>query len=142
MKLQCSEVQAPENIALCMQVRHIVFTEGQGVPEHIQVDGEDGRCVHFLGALGKTPVATLRIRRDKWTAEIQRVAVLEDYRHTGAGRAIMEEAINWCRTWNYKEIILGAQVNVIGFYEKLGFEACGERYTKATIEHQPMKLLL
>ena len=142
MKPEFYQVQAVENVALCLKVRRAVFIEDQGIPENIEVDGQDKQCVHFLGELGGAPIATLRIQKQGPKAKIQRVAVLEQYRSTGAGRAIMEEAIAWCRDWGYKEVVLGAQVTVIGFYEKFGFTVYGEAYVEADIEHRDMKLVL
>ena len=40
------------------------------------------------------------------------------------------------------QLELHAQVSAIGFYEKFGFEAFGEQYDEAGIEHQSMALVL
>jgi ElaA protein len=93
--------------------------------------------------LNGQPIATLRIKTIGPTVKIQRVAVLKDYRDGyGVGRGIMEAALNWARDSGYEQAILGAQVTVIGFYEKLGFVTYGDQYEEAYIMHQDMSLEL
>lgn len=137
------QVHAPQNMVHCFAIRRTVFIEEQGVDEALEIDGEDPNCVHFLGELNGQPVATLRIKTIGSIIKIQRVAVLKDYRKGhGFGRGIMEAALNWARDCNFKKAMLGAQVEVIGFYEKLGFTAYGDQYDEAGIMHQDMRLSL
>jgi ElaA protein len=137
------QVHAPQHMMHCFAIRRAVFIEEQGVDEELEIDGEDPNCVHFLGELNGQPIATLRIKTIGPTVKIQRVAVLKDYRDGyGVGRGIMEAALNWARDSGYEQAILGAQVTVIGFYEKLGFVTYGDQYEEAYIMHQDMSLEL
>lgn len=137
------QVHAPQLMVHCFAIRRTVFIEEQGVDEALEIDGEDPNCVHFLGELNEQPVATLRIKTIGPAVKIQRVAVLKDYREgCGFGRGIMEAALDWARDNGYEKAVLGAQVEVIGFYEKLGFEPFDDQYEEAGIIHQNMSLEL
>jgi ElaA protein len=137
------QVTSPRNMVHCFAIRRSVFIEEQDVPEEIEIDGEDSECVHFLGVLDGIHIATLRVKTQGPKIKIQRVAVLKEYRKVkGIGRGIMEEVLDWARNTGHEVAVLGAQVPVIGFYEKLGFVHLGDPYEDAGIMHQDMKLSL
>lgn len=50
-----------------------------------------------------------------------RVVVLPDYRGAGLGERAMREAESWIRELGYKHIGVDSRIEVVGFYEKLGF---------------------
>ena len=50
------------HILQCQAIRRIVFIEGQGVGEAIDLDGKDTECAHLLLLLGEEAVGTLRIQ--------------------------------------------------------------------------------
>ena len=76
------------------------------------------------------------------TAIIQRVAVAEIGRNSAAGKGIMQAMLEYARAKGFMQAELGAQVSVIGFYEKLGFVPFDTRYFEAGIEPQYMRLTL
>ena len=94
----------------------------------------------------KTVVGTLRIVLLKTdhgeTAKIGRVAVAKPLRGKSIGRQLMLAAIAHARALELKTCTLGAQVPVIGFYEKLGFTAHGPIFDDAGIPHRHMTLTL
>jgi GNAT superfamily N-acetyltransferase len=49
------------------------------------------------------------------------VIVLPEYQLKGIGRAIMDRLVDYCRTWNIKDIQLFCAKGKTVFYEKLGF---------------------
>ena len=53
-------------------------------------------------------------------------------------RALEEAA----REAGFREVVLAAQVSAIPFYERLGYEAYGEPFLDARIEHRFMRLPL
>lgn len=70
--------------------------------------------------------------------KVERVAVLKEQRGTGAGRGIMEAIEAEARKSGYQGMKLGAQLHARKFYECLGFQAQGEIYLDAGIEHVDM----
>jgi GNAT superfamily N-acetyltransferase len=74
--------------------------------------------------------------------QIGRMAVLEGYRKKGIGTELLQALIERGKSSGIKEFELHAQVLVIPFYEKLGFQSHGEIYDEAGIPHRNMILLL
>lgn len=69
------------------------------------------------------PVATCRFY--ELTANrvmIGRVVVLPEYRHQNLGVRVIQEAEAWIRELGYSEIEIESRVEVVEFYEKLGFQ--------------------
>jgi len=67
--------------------------------------------------------------------------VLKSARGTGLGAALINEAIAIARARpGVTEAKLGAQIQALGFYEKLGFTAVGPVYDDAGIDHRDMVL--
>ena len=132
-----------DQIESCMALRRTVFIDEQNVPEHIEMDGEEGRCTHVLATIDGTPVGAARFYYADDYAKIQRVCVLKDHRGTGVGadiiRFIVDEIDKEDRT---RRVRLGAQIQALDFYRKLGFTEFGEIYLDADIEHKEMERVL
>jgi len=141
-ELRCIRATKLTDVACCYSVRSDVFIDGQGIPHDVERDGLDDDCIHFLGRIGRTPIAAARLLPHGDTAKIQRVAVRAHYQKTGAGRKIMEAMIEYARADGFTQVVLGSQVAVVGFYGKLGFVPFGDQYEDASIPHQNMRLAL
>jgi len=118
------------------QVRAAVFIQEQQVPACLDLDGRDPDCRHVL-ALDRNgrPVGAGRILPG---GRIGRMAVLNGYRGRGIGRRMLELLIATARRMGLEQVTLGAQIAVIGFYERLGFVAHGEVFMDAGIPHRMM----
>ena len=77
----------------------------------------------YIVLLDKTyPIATCRFYElDEHSVLLGRVVVLPDYRDNHLGSKIIEEAEKWIAELGYKEIFIDSRVDVVGFYEKLGY---------------------
>ncbi|MDW3180446.1 GNAT family N-acetyltransferase [Roseobacter sp.] len=132
-----------DDIDTCLALRRQVFIEEQGVSEAEEIDGLDGTALHLLAVDGATPVGTARILIKGDTAKIGRVCVLRTARGTGLGAQLIEAALNSVRAQSgVTRAVLGAQVQALGFYEKLGFAAFGPVYDDAGIDHRDMERIL
>ena len=132
----------PEQLELCLWVRRRVFIEEQGVPEPLDLDGLDDGAIHLLARRDGEPVGTLRLRPSGSRAKVERVAVLAPLRDEGIGRALMDAVHQLARGEGLEVLELHAQVPVIGFYERLGYQAYGPVFLDANIEHRAMRLEL
>ena len=116
-----------------------VFVVEQTCP-YQDIDGGDYESLHvYLEEEGKI-LAYLRCYvQDEHTARIGRVLTME--RGKGLGRPLMEAGIQAVRE-HYKasSIYIEAQCYAIGFYNKFGFEVCGEEFLEDGIPHVPMTL--
>ncbi len=131
------------DIGAALEVRRIVFVEGQGVGHDIERDGLDDEAIHAVVELDGQIVGAGRMvpqaSEDGGTvARIGRMAVLLGHRRQGMGtnvlRALEEEARH--RGWTSVE--LHAQSYVQRLYARAGYRVVGEPYMEADIEHVTM----
>jgi predicted GNAT family N-acyltransferase len=121
-------------------VREPVFVLEQNVPLALEWDELDPRCHHVIARDPENrPIGTGRLTPDH---KIGRMAVLREWRGKGVGESLLRTLIEQARELRMPEVTLSAQVNAIGFYEKYGFQACGEVFEEAGIQHQTMRLAL
>lgn len=124
---------------MLLAIRREVFVLEQSVPEAIEVDGLDERCIHVLACLGDQPVGTGRMQAD---GHIGRIAVRKVFRGLGVGSAIMRALIAEARRQGLVSVYLGSQTHAQAFYEGLGFVPYGETFMEAGIPHIMMRLAL
>ena len=138
--MEVRRVETDDELADALAVRRTVFIEEQGVPEHLEVDGNDDSATHFVAYDGDRPVGAARLRPyDDSTAKVERVAVLEPERGAGIGRRLMDVVETAATHDGYESVVLHAQVPVVGFYERLGYEVIGEEFEDAGIPHREMR---
>jgi predicted GNAT family N-acyltransferase len=124
--------------ALLKKVREEVFIKEQHVPVALEWDGMDEAAQHLL-ALSDAgePIGCARLTGD---GSIGRMAVLKPWRGLGVGSALLTKAVSLYQQQGVERITLSAQMHAIAFYEKSGFEGCGEPYLDADILHIDMRL--
>jgi predicted GNAT family N-acyltransferase len=132
------QVERVRRLDAPLAIRRAVFIEEQGVSVADEVDGFDPDCLHWLASLDGAPVATLRVRPVEGKAKVQRVAVLRPLRRTGIGARLMRDVMTELARMGFTRAVLGAQLDAIGFYERLGFVAHGPVYDDAGIDHRDM----
>ena len=138
MTVTVSRVSDP---AECYAIRYEVFVGEQNVPLDLERDELDDTAIHLLARYGDQPVGAARIVIKGDTGKIGRVCVLKQARGTGLGAALIREALVILRgTPGITRAALGAQIDALGFYEKLGFTAYGEVFDDAGIDHRMMEL--
>ncbi len=119
------------------------------------LDGFDKEAIHIMGwlydsggASSEKLVAYARTygpynahvhARDKPECSIGRVVIDKKYRSLGYGRALMQEAIQWCvSSFPDAPIRIGAQCHLDKFYSELGFCREGDEYDEDGIKHVDM----
>ena len=125
-----------------IDLRMVVFVVEQAVPVEEEVDGKDPAAVHVALRRNGEVVGTARLRVVDGVGKIERVAIDRSRRGLGLGRRVME-AVEWAaRDAACLEALLAAQVQVIPFYEKLGYVAEGPVFLDAKIDHRWMRKAL
>lgn len=138
MTLQIIETQ---DIALCRQLRRVVFIDEQGVSEADELDDLDEVAAHLLAVLDGVPVGSARLLTEGAVGKIGRVCVLQSARGKGIGADLIRAAVARFRDVpGIAKVKLGAQVHALGFYAGLGFAPVGEEYLDAGIVHRDMVL--
>ncbi|WP_323675569.1 GNAT family N-acetyltransferase [Halorubellus sp. PRR65] len=139
-------------------VRRAVFVDEQGVDESLEWDDwdDDPATTHVVAydrdptrdaavevADGVRPVGAARLRPkdrvDAVVGKVERVAVLESYRGTGVGRALMDALEDAGRERGFEGFLLHSQTRAAGFYERLGYERFGDEFDEAGIPHVKMR---
>ena len=121
-------------------LRTRVFVDEQGVPAEIEQDAADETAVHAIsrddtGAI----VATGRLLVGDGRATIGRMAADPAVRGRGHGAAVLAELHRQAVLRGVTEVELHAQVGARRFYERAGYEAVGEVYQEAGIDHVTMR---
>lgn len=121
-------------------VRREVFIKEQCVPEDEEWDDWDEDAVHAVAfnddnhAIGYARLLNSR--------QLGRMAVLSDFRHQGAGTALMNQLEEEARRMGYDHVFLHAQVQALPFYEKQGYVAQGQPFDEVGITHMLMTKIL
>lgn len=119
-------------------LRRAVFIDEQGYSEADEWDDLDPTARHLVAYEGDRPMGTARIGINGAEGRIGRVCVLRDARGTGLGAALIRDAMDRLKAAGCGHAILGAQVRAMGFYERLGFTACGPEYDDGGVPHRDM----
>ncbi len=145
---QCTAFQdlTPGDLYAAMQLRQRVFVVEQNCV-YMDADESDQNGHHILGwatDIGKKRLVAYarifppRVKYDE--ASIGRVATHPDVRGTGAGKALMREAIQRIEDAGWgAEIRIAAQMYLEAFYEAFGFVRVTEPYTEDDIWHVDMR---
>jgi AbrB family looped-hinge helix DNA binding protein len=120
-------------------VRRRVFIEEQGVAENEEWDELDETAHHIVALFGGQVIGTGRlVEQQDGVGRVGRMAVQAERRRQGVGGAMLaaleEEAVRR----GLRRIVLHAQEQAIGFYERVGYVAEGEVFEEAGIRHRAM----
>jgi predicted GNAT family N-acyltransferase len=129
-------------IGQCLRLRWTVFVEEQGVRPSEELDEHDrGGAAHALALLDGVPCGAGRlIFPAPGVAKIQRMAVVDDVRGRGVGRALLSFLEGEARRRGAAKLTLWAQVRARKFYEKAGYAAVGAEFDDGTgIPHVAME---
>lgn len=129
----------PSQLAAVIELRSAVFVVEQFVPLDEEVDGLDGAATHVCLRVDGVVAGTARMRLVDALAKIERVAVDRSRRGLGLGVRVMEAIEAVAIGAGCAEAKLAAQVQVLGFYEALGYVAEGPIFLDAAIEHRWMR---
>lgn len=89
----------------------------------------------LLGCLVLKPLTATSIR-------MRQVAVRKEQQGKGVGNGIVKYSEQFAIERGYNNIVLHARETALGFYQKLGYEAEGERFTEIGLPHFSMRKVL
>ncbi len=134
-------LRAPEDLTPVFRVRENVFMQEQGFQN--EFDDIDSTCWHLALAVDGDVVGCARIFPDQdglW--HVGRVAVIKAYRRYHLGNQIMAAVADKVAALGGTGMILSAQCQAIGFYEKNGYQIVSEPYMDEHCPHQDMIKML
>lgn len=123
-----------------LSIRKKVFIEEQEVDESLEIDDLEEKTLHIVGYLSDSPTCTARLyKKDDSSVKVQRVAVLNEYRHKKIGQLLIAEIEKIAKNeLGGDRLVLDSQDHAIPFYEKSGFKVEGEGFLDANIPHHFM----
>jgi predicted GNAT family N-acyltransferase len=128
------------DLQLLRAVREPVFVHEQQVPIELEWDELDPLSVHVIAIDSDgQPVGTGRLTPQR---KIGRMAVLGPWRGRGVGAALLVRLIDIARSMSYPAIELHAQLSAADFYRRHGFDAYGDVFEEAGIDHVHMRRAL
>ena len=126
----------PGDLPAIHQVRRQVFIVEQGIPAHLEWDGQDTACQHVLATDSRQgAIGTGRLDP---RGRIGRMAVLPSWRSHGVGGDLLAALLTLARSRDHRVVVVHAQCVVAGFYRKAGFREQGTPFMEAGIEHLKM----
>lgn len=134
-------LSSSDNLEKLFQIRLEVFCDKQDYPRELEIDEHDHTdAVHLLVTENDEPVGCARyVKITDDLYKIGRFAVKKSKRKTGLGRQIVEACFDKVKSLGCKEVVISAQTQAVGFYEKLGFVPYGIEYIDEHIPHVNMK---
>lgn len=137
--VKIARAESLDEIVGCLRVRLLVFVAEQGVPLIEEVDDYDRSALHYIARCGEQIVACARLAvYGDGVGKIGRLAVLKPFRGQGIGSALMDHILGGDGR-RYRALLLDAQVQVVGFYERRGFAVEGGVFLDAGIPHLRMR---
>lgn len=138
--IQVRRAESQDDLRACLRLRWTVFVEEQGVRPSEEVDAHDAHdAVHALASLDGVPCGAARfIFESPGVAKIQRMAVIDDVRGRGVGRALLAFLEEEARRRGAVRLTLWAQTHARQFYERAGYAAEGPEFDDAGIPHVSM----
>ena len=148
-KIRLADWQLPSDQSALRLIRTQVFINEQYVPPSLEWDQEDNTATHLLACdTDQTPIGCARLIMSsdlnplsKNSGKIGRMAVLPAWRNLGVGTALLQAAIDYFQTQGIQTVLLSAQVQAIGFYQRAGFVVSSQPYQDAGIAHVDMQLV-
>jgi predicted GNAT family N-acyltransferase len=125
-------------IAAALALREEVFCGEQGVSLAEERDGRDEEALHLVVVDDGVVVATCRLLVEGTTVKLGRMAVSRTRRGLGLARALITEAETQARALGAKRMALAAQLNAQALYDRAGYDAYGDVFLDAGIEHVMM----
>lgn len=138
--MQLREAITKQEIAGCLEIRRIVFIDGQGVPEVRERKDEGLNCRHFYVSENDNAIAAMRMIETVDYAKLQRMAVLMAHRGQGVGKFMLTAILKLLgKEAAVKAVQLDAQAHAVRFYERSGFTKISEAFIDAGITHYKME---
>ena len=136
MSIQIQLITTSDMLQKAFDIRREVFVIEQMVSETEEYDQEDV-STHFIALYDGLPVGTARYRTTPNGIKLERFAILKPFRSMGVGSAILQYILKDLSAFEGL-IYLHAQLTAMGLYSKFGFEAIGEQFEEAGIQHYKM----
>jgi predicted GNAT family N-acyltransferase len=140
--IQVRPTRDKAEVAAALALREEVFCGEQGVSLAEERDGRDDEALHVVVVDDGVVVGTCRLLVEGTTVKLGRMAVSRTRRGLGLARALISEAEAQARALGAQRIVLAAQLSAQALYDRAGYDAYGDVFLDAGIEHVMMARVL
>ena len=132
-----------EDYTAMLRLRHAVLRAPLGLeftPEQLAQDATDHHFIAVHGAVlaGGVIVALLA----DGSAKIRQMVVAPSHQKHGLGTQLLQQAHDFVRRMDRRNIVLHARATAIPFYEKHGYRITGAPFIEVTLPHRRMEIIL
>lgn len=138
MELIIRKVQSGKELEEIFRIRETVFVQEQCVDPDLEYDDFEDTSEHFIAIVNGQAAGTARWRRTPNGIKLERFAVLAEYRGKGVGAALVEAVL--ADLPSRTKVYLHSQLRATSLYSRFGFEAEGDIFEEAGIDHYKMVL--
>jgi len=137
------KIESQNDLENAFRIREEVFVLEQLVRPEEEFDEFEQNSNHFLAISNQgKAIGTARWRQTVAGIKLERFAVLKRARGYGIGHLLLDAVLNDIKrsTKNSSEkLYLHAQLEVVPFYQKYGFETVGKIFEECGIRHLTME---
>lgn len=125
------------------ELRERILRQPLGLSLHNEDLGEEVDDRIFAAVSGGVVIGCVMLRpTGNARLKLRQMAVDNTLQQKGVGRLLVEAAEAYGRENNFKQMVLHARSNAVGFYEKLGYRTEGREFEEVSIPHMLMQKLL
>jgi predicted GNAT family N-acyltransferase len=110
----------PNDLMTVFAIRSAVYLAEQDCPMEEEFDGNDLVAAHFLGFVGKEPVACLRVRFFGEFAKVERLAVRHQFRKSRVAFKLVQASVEYVKRKGFRKIYGQAQDRLVDFWAHFG----------------------
>lgn len=139
--VKAHKIHTDQDLQKALQIRYEVFVSGQNVPEEAEIDKFEKESFHYLASIDGIACGAARWRFTSEGVKLERFAVLEKYRGSGAGSALVKKVLEGIQInpdSRGKTLYLHAQLPATKLYAKFGFKQVGKLFLECDIPHYKM----
>jgi putative N-acetyltransferase (TIGR04045 family) len=143
----CRQVVSAAERADHLAIRHRIFVEEQAIfsESDLDVHDRDPSTVALIGYCAGVAAGTVRLfalddADGSWQGD--RLAVLAPYRLRGLGAPLVRCAVATASVLGGRLMSAHIQPANVRFFQRLGWQTCGDREIYAGLVHQPMSIEL
>jgi predicted GNAT family N-acyltransferase len=110
----------PNDLMTVFAIRSAVYLAEQDCPMEEEFDGNDLVAAHFIGFVGREPVACLRVRFFGDFAKVERLAVRHQFRKSRVSFKLVQASVEYVKRKGFRKIYGQAQDRLVDFWAHFG----------------------
>jgi predicted GNAT family N-acyltransferase len=110
----------PNDLMTVFAIRSAVYLAEQDCPMEEEFDGNDLVAAHFIGFVGREPVACLRVRFFGDFAKVERLAVRHQFRKSRVAFKLVQASVEYVKRKGFRKIYGQAQDRLVDFWAHFG----------------------